>query len=163
MRKVVLFPVPALLVFMAVGCQPAEQELVPLRTVEQIQADAEGLVADWVAMANAGDAEGVASTYTDDAVFLDPYGNVVQGRAAIQEYFRQSFATRTSNYESRIDDMVIQGDAVVTFGTWSATVLGLPAHTPRPWRWMALGVYELDGSFQTRLQMAMMPAPMPEM
>jgi uncharacterized protein (TIGR02246 family) len=163
MRTVVLFPVTLLLAFMAMGCQPPVQELAPLRTVEQVRADAEGLVANWVEMANAGDAAGVAATYTQDAVFLDPYGNVIQGRAAIEEYFRQSFATRTSNYESLIDDMVILGDAVASYGIWSATIEGLPLEFPGPWRWMALGVYEPDGSFKTRLQLAMIPAPMPEM
>jgi uncharacterized protein (TIGR02246 family) len=163
MRKVVLFPVPALLVFMAIGCQPPEQELAPLRTLEQVRADAEVLTATWVEMANAEDAAGVASTYTEDAVFLDPYGNVIQGRAAIEGYFRQSFATRTSNFESLIDDMVILGDAVASYGTWSATIEGLPSEFPGPWRWMALGVYQPDGSFKTRLQLAMIPAPMPEM
>jgi uncharacterized protein (TIGR02246 family) len=163
MRKVVLFPVPVLLVLMAMGCQPPVQELVPLRTAEEIQADAEGLVATWVEAANAEDAEGVASTYTADALFVDPYGNVVQGRAAIQEYFGQSFATRSSNWESRIDGVVIPADAVVTYGTWSATIVGLPSDLPGPWRWMALGVYEPDGSLKTRVQFSMMPVPMPGM
>jgi uncharacterized protein (TIGR02246 family) len=124
MRKVVLFPVPALLVLMAMGCQPPAQEMAPIRTADQARADAEMLTATWVEMANAGDAAGVASTYTEDAVFLDPYGNVIQGRAAIEGYFRQSFATRSSSWDSRIDDLVIQGDMVVSYGTWSATHRG---------------------------------------
>ncbi len=162
MRKVLLFPVPALLVFVAMGCQPAEQELEPLRTAEQIQADIEALAATWLEMANAGDAAGVASTYTEDAVYMDPYGGIHHGRGAIQEYFGQSLA-RSTNWEAPIGGTVIQGDMVAGYGTWSATPILPEDAAPIGGRWQNVTVYQPDGSLKMRLQLAMIPAPTPEM
>ena len=162
MRKVVLFPVPLLLAFMAMGCQPPAQEMAPIRTAEQIQADIEALAATWLEMANAGDAAGVASTYTDDAVYMDPYGGIHQGRGAIQEYFRQSLS-RSTNWLAPMDGTVIQGDMVAGYGTWSATPIMPEGAAPIGGRWQNAAAYQPDGSLKMRLQLAMLPAPMPEM
>jgi uncharacterized protein (TIGR02246 family) len=160
MRIALLFPVPLLMALMAVGSQLPAQELAPLRSADQVRADMETAVATWVESANAGDATGVAAIYTGDAVFVDPYGNVVRGRAAIQEYFAQSFATRSSNWASRVDETVMIGDMAVTYGIWSADIEGLPAETPGPWRWLSVAVYAPDGSPRMRFQIAMIPASM---
>jgi uncharacterized protein (TIGR02246 family) len=161
MRITPLFPVILLVVLMAMACPLSAQQRAPIRSADQVRADTETLVATWVTRANAGDATRVAATYTNDAVFVDPYGNVVRGRAAIQEYFGQSFATRSSNWESRVDETVMIGDLAVAYGTWFADIEGLPAETPGPWRWLSVGVYETDGSLRTRFHIGMIPAAMP--
>jgi len=162
MRRLSLLPVFPLLAFMAMGCQPSVQELAPLRTAEQVEADAQAHLATWLEAANAGDAAGVAASYTEDAVYLDPWGSVHQGRAAIQEYFRQSLA-RSTDWEATFDGLVIQGDLVAGYGTWSATPVAPEGAAAIGGRWQAVTVYQPDGSPKTRLQLTMIPAPMPEM
>jgi uncharacterized protein (TIGR02246 family) len=161
MRIALLFLVPLLMALMAVGSQLPAQEPAPLRSGDQVRADTETAVATWVASANAGDATAVAAIYADDAVFVDTYGNVVRGRAAIQEHYAQSFAARSSNWEVWVDETLMIGDMAVIYGTWSADIQGLPAETPGPWRWLSVAVYEPDGSqWRTRFHIAMIPVPM---
>jgi uncharacterized protein (TIGR02246 family) len=162
MRKVVLFPVPALLVFMAMGCQPPAQEMEPLRTAGQVEADVEALRVAWLNAANSGDAAGVASFYTDDAVFVDPYGIVHQGRAALEMYWEQSL-TRSSGYDIVTEGIIFEGDMGAGYGTWSATLQGPEGPVPTGGRWHTVSLYQPDGSLKLRLHVSMIPAPMPEM
>ena len=162
MRKVVLFPVPALLVFMAMGCQPPAQELTPLRTAEQVEADVEAMRVAWLNAANSGDGGGVASFYTDDAVFVDAYGVVHQGRAAIGRYYEQSLS-RSSGYDIVTEGIIFEGDMGAGYGTYSATLRGPEGPVPSGGRWHTVSLYQPDGSLKIRLHVSMMPAPMPEM
>jgi uncharacterized protein (TIGR02246 family) len=158
MRRVSLFPVTSLVVLVAMACPLSAQQRAPIRSADQARADVQRVVSTWVERANAGDAAGVASFYTDDAVFLDPYGNVVRGRAAIEQMFAQFSADGSSNWNVRIDETVMLGDVAVSTGTWSANFLG----TPGPWRWLSVWVYEPDGSMRSRFHLGMMPAPRQE-
>jgi ketosteroid isomerase-like protein len=161
MRNVWLFPVTLLLGFLALASQLSAQQQAPIRSADQLRADAERVVATWVERANAGDAAGVACTYTDDAVFIDPYGNVVRGRAAIQQYFAESFAGGSSNWDVRIDETVLLGAVAVSNGVWSADIQGLPDEMREPGRWLTVRVYEPDGSLGIRFHFGMLPAPRP--
>jgi uncharacterized protein (TIGR02246 family) len=154
MRRVSLLSV-TLLVVLAMASPLSAQQRAPIRSADQVRADGQKNVATWVERANAGDAAGVASIYTDDALLLDPYGNVIRGRAAIQQLLERSFADGSSNWNVRIDETVMLGDVGVSTGTWSANFQG----TPGPWRWLSVWVYEPDGSSRIRFHFSMMPAP----
>jgi uncharacterized protein (TIGR02246 family) len=158
MRNVWLFPVTLLVGFMSLACQVSAQQQAPIRSADQVRADADRMVAIWVEHANARDAAGVASIYTGDVVFIDPYGNIIRGRAAIQQYWAESFAGRSSNWESRIDETVILGDVGVSIGTASADIQG----TRVEYKWLSVSVQEPDGVARTRFQIGMVPAPIPE-
>ena len=162
MRKVVLFPVPALLVLMAMGCQPPAQEMAPVRTAEQVEADSEAFRVAWLNAANTGDAAGVASFYTADAVFVDQYGVVHQGRTAIERYFETSLA-RSSGYDIVTEEVFFEGDMGAGYGTYSATLQGPEGPVPTGGRWHTVSLYQPDGSLKIRLHVSMIPAPMPEM
>ena len=162
MRMLLLSPVSLLLAFVAMGCQPPVQELAPLRTAEQVEADVEAMRMAWLNAANSGDAAGVASFYTDDAVFVDPYGVVHQGRTAIERYFEQSLA-RSSGYDIVTEGIVFEGDMGAGYGTYSSTLQGPEGPVPSGGRWQNVSLYQPDGSLKMRLQISMIPAPMPEM
>lgn len=56
---------------------------------------------DYLDAFNSGDYEKVASYWTDDAVSCPPMGEEIRGRAAIREFYRQTFesvAPRLSDY-----------------------------------------------------------------
>ncbi len=82
---------------LAAGCQPAaETESTATDTTEASPADPTATITqlrnDWVAAAERDDAAGVAALYAEDALFLTPE-NVVEGRAAIEAAFTESFKT----------------------------------------------------------------------
>jgi uncharacterized protein (TIGR02246 family) len=162
MRRLSLFPVLPLLALVAIGCQPPAQEMAPLRTAQQVQVDINALRATWQELANAGDASGVAALYADDALYVDQYGGVHEGRAAIEGYFGQSL-TRSSGYEIVTQGTVIQGDMVAAYGTFSGTLTGPEGAMPTGGMWQAVSVYQPDGSLKLRLHFAMIPAPAPAM
>ena len=72
---------------------------------------------------NAGDLEGLANTYTEDAILVTPDGTA-QGRAAILEYWRLDKAANPDRTVTT-DVTVEQGDIIATEWTWAATNTGL--------------------------------------
>jgi uncharacterized protein (TIGR02246 family) len=159
------FRVPTLAIFALFipACQPPAQEMAPARSAEQVQADMEAMRTTWLDLANAGDAAGVAALYTDDVVYLDPYGGVHRGRAAVEGYYTQSLA-RSSGWELQIEESVTHGDMVAGYGTWSGTAMAPEGAAPMSGMWHNVSVYQPDGSLQIRFSLAMLPAePPPEM
>jgi predicted ester cyclase len=71
---------------------------------------------------NAGDMDGLANSYTDDAVVVTPTGTF-EGRAAIREQSsreKAAFPDRTLT----IDLIVEQGDTIAAEVTWTGTHTG---------------------------------------
>jgi uncharacterized protein (TIGR02246 family) len=68
---------------------------------------------DWLKAMKAQDAAGVAAPYADDAVFVLPTGEAVQGRAAIERMSRERFA-RTG----RVVDGTIGDDGLTRTGQY---------------------------------------------
>jgi uncharacterized protein (TIGR02246 family) len=159
MRKIVLVAA-ILLALVTIGCQTPAPQPAPGRTADQVQADAEALRAKWVEMANAGNAAGLASLYTEDAVYTDPYGAVHQGRAAIEAYFTQSF-TRVAGYDIKMDATSINGDVAIGHGTWSAKPKSPEGAPPIGGRWINVNAYQPDGTPKIRWSLSMIPAPVP--
>jgi uncharacterized protein (TIGR02246 family) len=63
-------------------------EKIPSADEQAIQANAKALIAAF----NKGDAKAVASFWTENGDYMDEGGRRVQGRPAIEEYFRKLFA-----------------------------------------------------------------------
>ena len=82
---------------------------------------------------NAGDLDGLADGYTEDAVLVSPNGTV-QGRTAIREHWSQekaAFPDRTLT----VNVVVEQGDTIAAEWTWAGTHTGplvLPDGTELP-------------------------------
>jgi ketosteroid isomerase-like protein len=104
----------------------------------------------------------VAALYTDDAMYVDPYGGVHEGPAAIEAYYAESLA-RSSGWELQIGGSMVDGDMVAGYGTWSGTPVAPEGAPPMTGRWQNVSVYQPDGSLKIRLSFAMLPAePPPE-
>lgn len=93
----------------AVGIAAADRDEVP-PAVKQTIAKANN---DWLTAMKAQDAAGVAAPYADDAVFVLPTGDSVQGRAAIERMSRERFA-RTG----RVVDGTIGDDGLTRTGQY---------------------------------------------
>jgi len=161
MRRTLLALSPALVAFVAFACQPPQEEMAePARTAQAVQADFDALRAEWQNLANAGDFAGVAALYTQDAVFIDVHGNVYNGRDAISGYLESSFASST-DLNIQTTDMVMDGDMVAAYGTFSQTVAGPEGDMPMDGMWVTVSLYQPDGSVQIRLHQSMLPAEPP--
>ncbi len=82
---------------------------------------------------NAGDLEGLANLYTEDAKLVNPSGTA-QGRAAIREQWSRDKAA-CPDCTVNIDMIVEQGDTIASEFTWVATHTGpvvMPDGTERP-------------------------------
>jgi ketosteroid isomerase-like protein len=156
MRTLQSAAIPALIVLLATGCQPPAEEPIPIRTVEQAQADVEALRARWQELANADDFAGVASLYTEDASLLDQYGGTSAGKAAIAAYFEKSLPL-ISGYDIKVTETLLEGNMVTSYGTWSGTM----GETPLAGGWQTVGMYQPDGSLKLRLHFSTVPAPAP--
>ncbi len=162
MRRTSLVLIPTLFILLTAGCQPPAQELAP-RTMQEVEDAFEAVRAEWQALANADDAAGVAAFYAEDAQLTDPYGNVYTGRAAITEYFQQSFAA-ASDITIQRSDLVFHGDMVAAYGTFSQTVQGPEGAMTMSGLWQTVSLFQPDGSIQLRMHQSMLPAePPPEM
>lgn len=104
-----------LLVF--AGCQQAPKNTDADRTEVQDGSRA------WAVAYNAGDADGVANLYAEDAVVMPPGAAVVYGRAAIREYIvGDSAAARAAGLTLTIehgDTVGISGDIAWHSGPYS--------------------------------------------
>ncbi len=101
------------------GCQQA-----PKNTDADTSAMQDGTRA-WAVAYNAGDADGVAALYGEDAVVMPPGAPVVYGRAAIREYIAaDSAAAKAAGLTLTIehgDSIGISGDVAWHSGLYSVS------------------------------------------
>lgn len=81
----------------------------------------------WARAAKAGDADRLASLYTDDAVLMPPGSPAVHGRRAIREYLAAMPAF--DRVVLTQEDVEGRGDLAYVYGTFSLTVLAVPGDT----------------------------------
>ena len=161
MRKLSFALTPILMAMVATGCQPPpEVEMEPARTAQEVEADFEATKAEWQSLANADDPAGVAALYTADAVFVDAFGNVYDGREAIQGYLEGSFPT-ASDIVIETTSTIFHGDMVAAYGTFSQTVAGPEGDMTMAGMWQTVSLYQPDGSVKLRMHHSMLPAEPP--
>lgn len=77
----------------------------------------------WDAAFNAGDAEGLAALYAEDALFLPPTHTVLTGPAEIEEFFAGLFEAGVSGH--RLEVIEAGGEApLYAAANWSAEAKG---------------------------------------
>ena len=162
MSKVTLTWRFAILALLATSCQPPAPEMAPARTPEAVQADLAAARDSWQAMANADDFAGVAAMYTEDAVYIDQYGQIHQGRQAISDYFQESLGS-SSGYDIQVSGTVSDGDMVGSYGSYTVTVMGPEGEMPMSGLWQTVALYQPDGSLKIRLHLGMVPMEAPTM
>jgi uncharacterized protein (TIGR02246 family) len=82
----------------------------------------EDAIALWERYANAKDAAGVASLYTEDATLLPQGAPAFKGRQNIQQFFEGFFAAGASDPKVRPVEVVAMGDMAYEIGTWAANM-----------------------------------------
>lgn len=93
----------------ALGCAPApaSDTAVDVEAIKQA-------FAGWVAVSEAGDADGYITYITDDALFLVPGQPPIAGKATIRPWIAQFFADWTFSFpEWSTDEIVVAGDIAV--------------------------------------------------
>lgn len=105
--------------------------------------------ADWDAAFNAGDADAVAASYTEDALFLPATHDVVNGQDEVGAFFAGLFDMGVTGHKLDLIEVRESGDTVVGAANWTA--VGKDADgADQPWGGIATHVFERqdDGSLK---------------
>ena len=109
--------------------------------------------AAWDQAFNTGDASKVAAFYTDDAVFLPPTHDVVEGPAGVEKFFAGLFGNGVTGHKLELIEVTGDDDEmVVAAAKWSAQ--GKDASgAPATFGGVATHVFEResDGSLKLKL------------
>jgi uncharacterized protein (TIGR02246 family) len=74
----------------------------------------------WNAAFNRGDAEAIASLYTDDAVLLPASHEIVNGPAEIDKFFAGLFANHVTGHDLQAFKIIESGDTLIVASKWTA-------------------------------------------
>ena len=77
---------------------------------------------EWARHWNAGDLDGVAAVYAEDAVYLPPHREAVHGREAIREYLKVPLSHGVSDLAFDVSYINQQGPIAWDVGTYRMTI-----------------------------------------
>lgn len=77
---------------------------------------------EWARHWNAGDLDGVAAVYAEDAVYLPPHHEAVHGRGAIREYLKAPLGHGVSDLAFHVTFIKQQGAIAWDVGTYRMTI-----------------------------------------
>jgi uncharacterized protein (TIGR02246 family) len=126
--------------------------VTPQGLAQSLEEEVTAAYAAWDEAFNAGDADGVASTYTEDALFLPATHDVINGSDAVGAFFAGLFEMGVTGHKLDLIEVREDGDAVVGAANWSA--VGKDAEgNDQPWSGLATTVFERqdDGSLKLML------------
>jgi len=121
------------------------------------------MIQDYLEAFNAGDYRRVASHWAEDAVHLPPIGPEVRGRAALEEFYRQSSEVMNAQISDYSYECRFAGDHVFVRESWTVTFQPPGAGTiSRPGKGLWIGRREADGAWRTFWALARLDEPEPE-
>jgi uncharacterized protein (TIGR02246 family) len=120
------------------------------------------MIRDYLEAFNSGDAERVASHWAEDGVHQPPMGPEIRGRAALEEFYRQSFEVMGARLSDYTNEYLIEGDHVFVRESFTATIQ-MPGEEPVsvPGRGLWIGRKEADGAWRTFWALARIDQPEP--
>jgi len=117
---------------------------------------------DYLQAFNAGDYRRVASYWTEDAVHLPPMGPEVRGRAALEEFYRQTFEVMKAQLSDYSYECRFAGDHVFVRESWKVTLQPPGEGTiSRAGKGLWIGRKETDGVWRTFWALARLDEPEP--
>ncbi len=108
--------------------------------------------AAWDEAFNKGDAKAVAAFYTEDATFLPPSHDVLEGPGGVEKFFGGIFGMGATGHKLELIKAEEKGDIVFGAAKWSAK--GKDANgADQPWGGVATHIFEkqADGSLKLKL------------
>jgi uncharacterized protein (TIGR02246 family) len=86
---------------------------------------------DWVTAFNAGDTQGIAATYSENAVLMPQNQEPVMGRAAIEAYYKALYGQASAKISLTSQEVVMIGeDAALDRGTYVLSITPKAGATP---------------------------------
>ena len=130
-----------------------------VRTEEELFDD---MIRDYLDAFNAGDYRRVASYWTEDAVHMPPIGPEVRGRAALEEFYRQTHEVMKARLSDYLYECRFAGGHVFVRESWTVS-LQPPGEeaVSRAGRGLWIGRKESDGVWRTFWALARLEEPQP--
>ena len=100
------------------------------------------------ALCNAGDAAGMAAFYTEDARLLAEHADLIQGRDAIERFWREAISRARSASAVRtirLDEVVSSGDLGYALGT---VVVRIPSGRELTTKYATIWQRDADGGWR---------------
>jgi uncharacterized protein (TIGR02246 family) len=127
---------------------------------ENEQAKFDAMIREYLEAFNSGDYKRVASYWAEDAVHLPPMGGEIRGRAALEEFYRQSSEAMKAQISDYTCENRFVGDHVIVRESFTVTFQPLGQDPiSRPGRGMWVGRKEADGVYRTFWALARMDEP----
>lgn len=106
-------------IIVATACQTSPQD-----TTKADEDAVKALIELWDINDIKGDADLMASLYTDNAIMLGGFdGGSIRGNEAIQQYFESEYEENVSQaVNSGIDEIRVSGDIAYVCGSWTTTL-----------------------------------------
>lgn len=101
-----------------VACVPVGQQDTEAADVAAIRA----LLAEYDALANAGDAAALAELYAEDVIHMPPDAASHVGRGAVLAAMEEMFGANTLQLTSVADEIEVTGDLAFVRITWDETI-----------------------------------------
>jgi len=139
----ILMATGALLLFVAGNAMAAS----PDSNLEKAVAKAN---AEWAAAMKTGDAVVIAAPYTDDSVFVLADGKSLQGRAAVEQMYRDGFQKGGPASTTKIDSkrLVRDGDMAYESGYAEVGVVRQGKPVTRGSRYLTVWQAQADGAWK---------------
>ena len=120
------------------------------------------MIQDYLRAFNAGDYRRVASHWTEDGVHQPPMGPEIRGRAALEEFYRQSSEAMKAQLSDHTYECHFAGDHVFIRESFTVTVQP-PAQEAItvPGKGLWIGRKEADGVWRTFWALARIDQPEP--
>ena len=118
------------------------------------------MIQDYLRAFNAGDYRRVASYWTEDAVHQPPMGPEIRGRAALEEFYKQSSEAMNARISDHSYESSFTGDHVFVRESFTVTIQppGQEAIT-LPGKGLWIGRKEADGVWRTFWALARIDQP----
>jgi uncharacterized protein (TIGR02246 family) len=118
------------------------------------------MIQDYLEAFNSGDAKRVASHWAEDGVHQPPMGPEIRGRAALEEFYRQSFEVMNAKLSDYTNEYLIEEDRVFVRESFTATIQ-LPGEetVSLPGCGLWIGRKEADGAWRTFWALARIDQP----